>query len=128
LQVYAQAFLSAGAYDRFQRVAQARAADPADRYRPVAVTAGDGTLSVDADGDGAPDFVLGAPDFTARQLRATTVLRWEFAPGSAATLVWNRTQDVTDGTASFQAGDGLRRLFDGQGRDVFLAKLSFYWR
>jgi hypothetical protein len=35
-----------------------------------------------------------ARDFTVHQLRATTVLRWEYAPGSTLFVVWSDASDV----------------------------------
>ena len=63
LQLYAQPFVSAGAYDDFKRVVDSRARAYADRFTMVpAETAADGRIHADIDGDGAPDS-FGNPDF-----------------------------------------------------------------
>jgi hypothetical protein len=56
------------------------------------------------------------------------VLRWEYRPGSTIFLVWtqNRSDTITDG--AFRVGNALNRLFSAAANNVFLVKVSYWWR
>ncbi len=106
LQLYAEPFVSAGAYSAFKELVDGRNPVYADRYAPYAY---------------ATD-----PDFNYRSFRTTNVLRWEYKPGSALFVVWQqaREQSVVDG--QFQFGRDFGGTFSTPGRNVFLVKLA-YW-
>lgn len=107
LQVYAAPFSTRGLYSNWLQVANARAEQWTDRYRPY--NGGD---------PGAFDFA---------QYRSNTVVRWEYRPGSALYLVWaqERTQSL-DGDEARSAANGLGRLARAHPGNVFLVKGS-YW-
>ena len=75
--------------------------------------------------DGGDPFLLGNFDFTQLGLRGNAVLRWEWRPGSAFFLVWQQTRDDFDAYDGDALG-GLGDAFSAEGRNVFLAKLT-YW-
>ncbi len=125
LQVYAQPFISSGTYTDFKEVASPRAERFQDRYRSLAAEAADGEYRVDLDGDGDPESFEN-PDFNFKQFRSTTVLRWEYRPGSLLYLVWSQGRDHSAETGVFDVGGNLRTLFDQRSENVFMLKVS-YW-
>jgi len=125
LQLYAQPFLSSGAYDRFKRVANPMAEGFVDRYEALSpVRAGD-DYEIDLDGDGTPES-FSDPDFNTLQFRSNVVLRWEYQPGSTLYLVWAQTRDGRGvaGTPAF--GEDLGELFGVHPTNVLMLKMS-YW-
>ncbi len=106
LQLYAQPFLSTGAYSRFKEVVRPRAAPFADQFAPY-------------------DY-LGAPDFDYRSFRMTNVLRWEYKPGSALYVVWQQVRQDTASTGAFRFRQDMGDLFALPATNVFLVKFS-YW-
>lgn len=125
LQLYAQPFVSAGAYDDFKRVANPQAAAYRDRVAPVDLRPGGDGWAGDVDGDGVDD-VVGMPDFNVRQFRSNTVLRWEYRPGSTLYLVWAQGRQGSLNDGAFHAGQDLGDLFRMPPEDVFMIKVS-YW-
>lgn len=107
LEIYAAPFATRGGYSDWVEVANARAAQWADRYRPY-----------DGGDPGAFDF---------KQYRSNTVLRWEYRPGSTLFFVWaqERTQSF-DGNDARVAPGGLGELTRAHPGNVFLVKGS-YW-
>ena len=76
-------------------------------------------------------------DFTAKQLRMNSVVRWEYRPGSTLYVVWS--QDRDHGYDSFAADAGglrqpgrfspgrdFRTLFGAHPKNTLLVKAS-YW-
>ncbi|MDE3053802.1 MAG: carbohydrate binding family 9 domain-containing protein, partial [Gemmatimonadota bacterium] len=108
LQVYAEPFVTSGAYTNWVELADPRAGRFAGRYRPFSLPGG---LS----------------GFNYKQLRSNTVIRWEYRPGSVVYLVWsqNREQDGLD-PGTFQFGRDYRNLFRAHPGNTFLIKGS-YW-
>lgn len=104
LQVYAQPFVSAGAYSRYKELVDGRAARYEDRYAPY-------------------DYA-GSPDFNVRSFRTTNVLRWEYRPGSTLFVVWQQGREDVAGLGSFQFGRDFGGVFDAPATNVFLVKLS----
>ena len=107
LQVYAAPFATRGNFSDWMEVADARAAQWNDRFRPY-----------DGGDPGAFDF---------KQYRSNTVLRWEYRPGSVLYFVWaqDRTLSLSDFDAR-QARVGLGELSALHPANVFLIKGS-YW-
>jgi hypothetical protein len=107
LQVYAQPFVSTGDYSNWRELADPRADDYDDRFKPY--------------NGGDPG------GFSFKQFRSNTVLRWEYRPGSTMFLVWQQGRQMDGG----QATDfGFRRdigdLFNEHPNNTFLLKVS-YW-
>lgn len=129
LQLYAQPFVATGAYDEIKEVEDAQAADYDDRYHvfaPGEISEADGVISIDRDGDGAPDFSIGRPDFSFGQLRSTLVGRWEYLPGSSLFVIWNHNRTAAEAEGRFRFDDDYGALAKEQGEHVLLLKLS-YW-
>ncbi len=109
LQWYANPFLSKGSYTRIRELADPRAADYLDRYRPW-----QGELA-------------GPTGFNVTQFRSNAVFRWEYRPGSTLFIAWSQGREHAapiEGHNPF--GDDVRQLFDQRAEDRFLVKLS-YW-
>lgn len=125
LQMYAQPFVSAGAYREFKQVENPRAEAYAERFAPVAVRTGGGELFADIDGNGTAES-FGNPDFNFKQLRSNVVLRWEYRPGSTLFAVWSQGRDHYSPQGTFSFGSDLGTLLNQRSEDVFILKLS-YW-
>ena len=105
LQYYAQPFLSAGDFSDPMQVADPGAARFGDRFGPATLT----TL----------------PDFKVQQFRSNAVVRWEYRPGSTLFVVWNTALQSRTSESRLD-WENARTLFDGDGSNVLLVKLS-YW-
>jgi hypothetical protein len=106
VQVYAEPFVSAGAYSNFKELVDGRAAAYESRYAPYAYG--------------------GNPDFNYRSFRTTNVLRWEYKPGSTLFVVWQQGREDTLGLGSFRFSRDFGGVFDAPARNVFLVKFA-YW-
>jgi hypothetical protein len=104
LEIYAAPFVSAGAYSKFKELTNGRAAAYEDRYAPYAYSAD--------------------PNFNYRSFRSTSVLRWEYRPGSALFVVWQHGQEDYVNDGRFQFGRNLGDLFATPSTNVFLVKFS----
>jgi hypothetical protein len=110
LQLYAQPFVSAGAYSSFKQVADPRSEAYEGRYTPYAY---------------ATD-VYGNPDFNVKSFRTTNVLRWEYKPGSTLFVVWQQARENDAVPGGFNLGRDARAIFGVPPHNVFLVKLA-YW-
>ena len=130
LQMYLQPLLSVGRYTGFKEALQPRTYDFAEYGKDT------GTISFDAEsgvytvypgpgGTGTP-FLIPNPDFNYTSLRANTVFRWEFKPGSTLYVVWTqqREDETTDGRFAFN--QDISRMMRAPGDNVFMVKMS-YW-
>jgi hypothetical protein len=130
LQMYLQPLLSVGRYTGFKEALQPRTYDFAEYGKDT------GTISLDAangvytvypgpGGTGTP-FAIPNPDFNFTSLRANTVFRWEFKPGSTLYVVWTqqRADETSDGRFSFN--QDISRMMRAPGDNVFMVKMS-YW-
>ena len=128
LQLYAEPFLSTGAYRALGEVRDARARRLADRIAPFTVSSiarlGD-RLRIDRGGVRAP-ITFDDPDFAVRSLEANAVMRWEYRPGSALFLVWAQQRDHDDNVADVAVSRQARALWRTAGTNVLLIKAS-YW-
>ena len=106
LQVYAEPFVSAGAYSNYKELVDGRAEKYDDRYKPYAYA--------------------GSADFNIRSFRTTNVLRWEYRPGSQLFLVWQQGKSDYQDFGDFRFGRDFGGAFSAPSRNVFLVKFS-YW-
>lgn len=106
LQVYAQPFVSAGAYTNYKELKDGRAKEYEDRYAAYAYA--------------------GNADFNYRSFRTTNVLRWEYRPGSALFVVWQQGRQANENYGDFQPGRDFTGVFTAPAHNVFLVKFS-YW-
>jgi len=125
LDVYAEPFAASG---RFYGFGELRAARSRFLHRygtegTTVETLANGDLRVT---DGADTLVMPDRSFNVRSFRSTSVLRWEWRPGSTLYLVWQ--QDRSDET---EVGDqvGLGDMFgsvSSVGDNFFAVKASFW--
>jgi hypothetical protein len=127
LQLYTQAFLSAGRFAELEEVVAPAAAHPADRVARL-----DSRVRYDSagqryvvDSGQASAFGFGDPAFSLREFHLNLLLRWEFLPGSTVFLVW--TQERTDRqVAAVPMADNARALWRTAPANALVVKLS-YW-
>lgn len=105
LQVYAAPFVAVGRHSDWRALADA-GTGPAERFRPYT-----------ARGPASQN------DFGIREFRSTTVLRWEYRPGSVLHAVWSQGRNEMDPGA--RAGD-LAGVFAGRPDNTVMLKAS-YW-
>lgn len=108
LQLYAQPFLSAGAFTDWREIIAPDARRYVDRYQPYGPTAGS----------------VGA--FTSRQFNSNVVLRWEYRLGSQLFLVWQQGRGDGSAAGPFAPRQDLGRLFAAHPDNTVLLKFS-YW-
>ena len=65
-------------------------------------------------------------DFNVRSLIGNAIFRWEYRPGSAIFLVWQRQQEDEAMLGTFDFSRDARALFRAPARTIFLIKAS-YW-
>ncbi len=106
LQVYAQPFVTTGAYTNWRELNDPRAARYDARFQPYAGDPG---------------------GFNVKQFRSNVVARWEYLPGSTLFFVWQqgRQQDGLD-NGSFDVSRDFGNLFGVAPDNTFLIKAS-YW-
>ena len=110
LQLYAQPFVSAGAYGSFKELVDGRNLDYGRRYQPFAY-----------------DLAMnGNPDFNVKSFRTTNVLRWEYKPGSTLFVVWQQARENDAVPGGFRFGRDVHDIFGVAPKNVFLVKLA-YW-
>ena len=106
VQLYAEPFVSVGAYDDVREAVAPRAERYADRFRAL------------------DDTVAG---FNTKQFRSNAVLRWEYRPGSTLFVVWQQGRDQGDrDPGRFEAWRDYRNLFGARPDNTLLVKAS-YW-
>ena len=106
IQTYGEPFVSAGQYSDYKVLADGRAAEHADRYRPYAYA--------------------GDADFNIRSFRTTNVLRWEYKPGSSLFVVWQQNRSGFANVGDFDFSRDFGGVFSAPAHNVFLVKMS-YW-
>jgi hypothetical protein len=110
LQLYAEPFVSAGAYTGFKELANGRSRDYGQRYVPYAFDL--------ATNDN--------PDFNTKSFRTTNVLRWEYKPGSTLFVVWQQARENQAVPGGFRFGRDVHDIFGVPPNNVFLVKFA-YW-
>ena len=110
LQMYLQPLMSVGTYTGFKEAARPRTYDFL-RYGQDTGTItynqeGGAYLVYPGPGGTGNPFLIPNPDFNFTSLRANTVFRWEFKPGSTLYVVWTqeREDETSDGAAGVQLG------------------------
>jgi hypothetical protein len=134
LQLYAQPFISSGAYSAFREFAAPRTfhklvygQDIGTIVRTPATATASAEYTVDPDGAGpAAPFTFEDPDFTFRSLIGNAVLRWEYRPGSTVFFVWTQSRTGSDPTGTFDFGRQNRAIFRDRPTNVFQVKVN-YW-
>ncbi len=84
------------------------------------------TIDPDGPGGAASAFTFGNPDFNLRSLRGTSVLRWEYRPGSTLYFVWTQQREGFDQFGDFNFSRDRSALFRDRPTNVFQIKAT-YW-
>jgi hypothetical protein len=132
LQLYAQPFISSGAYSAFNEFDAPRQIHKTvygEGRGTVAVTGTGGSrvYTIDPDGPGpSSPFTIGNPDFNFRSLRGNAVLRWEYRPGSTLFFVWNQNRSDAVAAGDFDFGRDRQALFSAHPDNIFVVKVNYY--
>ena len=130
LQVYAQPFVAAGDFESFSEFAATRSEVMNTYGRDIGTVSYDATTrqyTIDPDGAGpSPTFTLDNPNFTSRSLRGTSVLRWEYRPGSTLFLVWTQQRAGSSVFGDTDFSRDARAMLADRPDNVFLVKAT-YW-
>ena len=132
LELFAQPFISSGAYADFKQYDAPRRLDMSVYGKDVGTIRSEGTgedrkYFVDPDGEGpAASFDFDDPNFNFRSLRGNAVLRWEYRPGSTLFLVWTQDRSDNDSFGDLRFDRDRRALFGAAANNVFLLKVN-YW-
>jgi hypothetical protein len=128
LQMYAQPFIAAVAFDRLGELSAPR------RYEFLRYGIDIGEVRPREDG-GVDIFpVAGEPgsfafydrDFNSRSLRGNAVLRWEWRPGSTMYAAWQQMRSDAEPVGDFRFGRDQRALFRSAPDNVLMLKVN-YW-
>ncbi|MGE5245770.1 MAG: DUF5916 domain-containing protein [Betaproteobacteria bacterium] len=109
IQLYAQPFVSGGAYTNVRELVDGRSDVYASRYAAFS------PLRMDEN-----------PDFNVKSFRTTNVLRWEYTPGSTLFVVWQQARENDAVPGGFSFGRDARDIFGVPPHNVFLVKVA-YW-
>jgi hypothetical protein len=137
LELFAQPFLSSGKYTSFKEFAEVKSRHMnffgRDNGSTVVANtdpqSGDLTgYTIDPDGPAgaAAPFTFDNPDFNFRSLRGTSVLRWEYRPGSTLFFVWTQLREGSDQFGDFNFSRDRSALFRDRPTNVFQVKAT-YW-
>jgi hypothetical protein len=134
LQLYGQPFVSAGEYNRFRTVADARAPEFERRFHTFTpgeisstpLAGGGRRWQVEPAGSPSGGFNFTDPSFNQRHFRSNAVLRWEYRPGSSLFLVWSQSRSGFDPEGRLRPARDADLLLRDPGTNVLLLKLS-YW-
>ncbi len=137
LELFAQPFLSSGKYTSFKEFAEVKSRRMnffgRDNGSTVVANTDPQTgdlagYTVDPDGaaGAAAPFTFDNPDFNFRSLRGTSVLRWEYRPGSTLFLVWTQQREGFDQFGDFNFSRDRSALFRDRPTNVFQIKAT-YW-
>ena len=130
LQLYAQPFFASGDYLRFREFAAPRTLRMLDYGRDVGTVQRSvtGSYLIDPDGGAGPAaaFSFGNPNFAARSLRGTAVLRWEYRPGSTVYFAWTQQRAGVGPEGSLDFGRDQSALWRDPADNVFMIKVN-YW-
>ena len=105
-QLYAQPFVSAGAYHGYKELVRPDARRQADRYAPFAYPQN--------------------ADFNVLSFRTTNVLRWEYRPGSTLFVVWQQGREGFTQRGDYRFGRDFGDVFATPPTNTVLVKLA-YW-
>jgi len=125
LEIYAQPFTASGRFFDFGELEAARSLF-------LRTYGTDGTsIKLREDGsrevqDGENTFIISGQDFNIRSFRSTTVLRWEWRPGSTLFLVWQQDRSRRLDQVDPAGIDDLLGSLASSGDNFFALKVS-YW-
>jgi hypothetical protein len=109
-QIYVNPFVSKGTYSDVREVANGRAENYADRFKPY------------------PGAAADPGGFNYKAFNSNTVLRWEYRPGSSLYLVWTQArQDGEDFEGDRTFFGDVYRLLQAPPSDTFLIKVAHWF-
>jgi hypothetical protein len=120
IDLYVEPFVSTGAYTSLAELAAAGTRS----LRTYDDVTRSGTRVLIS--DGGATFELPEPDFTARSLRSTAVLRWEPRPGSTLYAVWQQDRGSSELRAR-ALGPALIDTASAAGAHTFAIKLAWWF-
>jgi hypothetical protein len=131
LQYYGQPYVSTGVYNEFKKVTDPRNDRYQDRFHTftpdeISIDSESGDYLIDENMDGNVDYTFGDPDFDFLQFRSNLVMRWEYKPGSALFLVWNKERTDHPGMDHFTVSESVNNFLDPvtQADNIFLLKFT----
>jgi len=71
-------------------------------------------------------FTLGARDFGALSFRSSTVLRWEWRPGSTAFLVWQQNRSGSSSPGQLVRPNRLWDAIGAKGDNIVALKVAWW--
>jgi uncharacterized protein DUF5916/cellulose/xylan binding protein with CBM9 domain len=133
VQIIARPFISAYNYYNMKEFAEPKTY----KFNSYGKDIGDveidnsGNFTIDPDGNGiAGPFGIANPDFNYFALQTTSVVRWEFKPGSILYFVWQQDKrKYLSGNSANSALDYIedfKSLFNSEPTNIFRVKLV-YW-
>ena len=127
-QLYAQPFVSAGEYSSYVEVDDPEAERWEDRFHFYGdeIDCSDSGCEIDRDSDGVADASFARPDFNFESLRMTSVLRWEYVPGSVLFVAWQHGRSDRRLNGEFGGLGAVPDLFALESDNTLLVKVS-YW-
>jgi hypothetical protein len=139
LELFAQPLLSSGDFVSYKQLERASSFD-FDVFEEGSAVAGgsavscvdgrtcvlDGRRYIDLDGSGARVVSFADRDFNQRSLRSSSVLRWEYRPGSTLYLVWQQNRTSRENVGDFAFGRDGEALFEAIPENTFMLKIN-YW-
>lgn len=129
VELYGQPFVSANAFSRFKEVREPRARNFAERFRVYSnelSCSSSGACTVDLNADANADLSFQRPDFHFDHFRSTSVLRWEYRPGSVLFIAWQHGRSGASSDPTFAAARNLGNLFSLPPDNTLLIKAN-YW-
>ena len=131
LQYYGQPYVSTGDYHEFKRITDPSNHIYEDRFHnfteeELTVDDASNEYFVDENLDGTVDYSFTNPNFDFLQFRSNLVMRWEYKPGSALFLVWNKERTENPVMDGFTFSETVDNFLDpiSQANNIFLLKFT----
>jgi hypothetical protein len=133
LEVYAQPFISTGAYSNYKEFLAPRQRDKRvfdaskGEIAPI-ISNGETTgYRITPRPNDSFSFTVPNRDFNLRSLRGNAVYRWEYRPGSTLYVVWTQSrEDYVPNMGTFDYTRDRDALFAAHPDNIFLVKVN-YW-
>ncbi len=127
-QLFAQPFVSSGEYSSYLEVDDPEAERWTDRFHFYGdeIACAESGCEIDRDSDGIVDASFARPDFNLKSLRMTSVLRWEYSPGSVLFIAWQHGRSARGLDPEFGGFGAVPDLFRLESDNTLLIKIN-YW-